>query len=439
MRIRTWNTWQLVMQMGRGLPVTRGYPSRTGRGFPALAGDGSGMGIRYRTRSGYGAGTVFIVRLLGLRFNKAGHRCIYNAFFLDNRHLLLQSPSRQSTIGNSAYPFPNRSSFKQQICRLQATSPLPWMKLLFHRKTPTPSKLMIKFHNNMLGKFDQYWSLIHGVLAIATILDPRFKMKLIEYYFPQIYGDESPREVERIRKLTYDLVKEYHPHAAKQTHSSFGTDFGIDVDDFGDSLAGYDLFVSSTSNVDTYKSELDYYLEENVLPRTGDFDILAWWKTNGLKYPTLQQVVKDVLAIPVSSVASESAFSTAGRHITPHRNRLHPDLVEILICTQDWLWDDNLVPHSNKQNYLGKSEVVKDDDSEMGTRRVPHTRWGLLHLNPSGIWRGGGGDGSGIGGPGWGWVLQSPSPPVPICITNGNTEYVRQSLVSYEHLDINTI
>ncbi|KAL4577907.1 hypothetical protein LXL04_014022 [Taraxacum kok-saghyz] len=67
--------------------------------------------------------------------------------------------------------------------------------------------------------------------------------------------------------------------------------------------------------------------------------------------------------LDMSSVASESAFSTAGRHITPHRNRLHPDLVEILICTQDWLWDDNLGPHSNKQNYLGKSEVVKDDDS----------------------------------------------------------------------------
>ncbi|KAL4568105.1 hypothetical protein LXL04_023706 [Taraxacum kok-saghyz] len=44
--------------MGRGFLVTRGYPTRMGQGFPALAGDGSGMGIRYCTRSGYGAGTV---------------------------------------------------------------------------------------------------------------------------------------------------------------------------------------------------------------------------------------------------------------------------------------------------------------------------------------------------------------------------------------------
>lgn len=162
-------------------------------------------------------------------------------------------------------------------------------------------------------------------------------MKLIEYYyFPQIYGDESPKEVERIRKFLYDLVKEYKPHDAKETHSLFSNfDFGMDIDDFGDSLVGFDLFVSSTSSVDTYKSELDYYLEKNVL--TGDFDILAWWKSSGLKYPTLQQVVKDILAILVSTVASESVFSTDGRHITPHRNRLHLILVETLICAQDWL------------------------------------------------------------------------------------------------------
>ncbi|KAL4576384.1 hypothetical protein LXL04_012477 [Taraxacum kok-saghyz] len=48
----------VVMQMGRGFPTNRGYPTRTRRGFPALTGDGSGMGIRYRPRSEDGAGTV---------------------------------------------------------------------------------------------------------------------------------------------------------------------------------------------------------------------------------------------------------------------------------------------------------------------------------------------------------------------------------------------
>nr|KAJ0205147.1 hypothetical protein LSAT_V11C500297640 [Lactuca sativa] len=188
---------------------------------------------------------------------------------------------------------------------------------------------------NMVGKFEQYWSLIHGVLAIATILDPRFKMNII---FPKMYGDESPHEVERVRKLTYDLVKEYKPCDAKETDFSLTiSNFGMDIDDCGDHLAGFDLFVSITSTVNTYKSELYYYLEENVLPKTVDFDILTWWKANGLKYPTLQRVVRDVLAIPVSTVDSESTFSTGGRHVTPHCNRLHLDILEALICVQDWL------------------------------------------------------------------------------------------------------
>ena len=62
--------------------------------------------------------------------------------------------------------------------------------------------------------------------------------------------------------------------------------------------------------MDAYKSGLDYYLEETVLPRNGEFDILAWWKINDLRYLTLQKVVNYILAILVSTVASESGFST---------------------------------------------------------------------------------------------------------------------------------
>ena len=45
-----------------------------------------------------------------------------------------------------------------------------------------------------------------------------------------------------------------------------------------------------------------------MLKRKEDFDILAWWKSNGLRCPTLQWIVRDILAIPVTIVASESAL-----------------------------------------------------------------------------------------------------------------------------------
>jgi len=49
-------------------------------------------------------------------------------------------------------------------------------------------------------------------------------------------------------------------------------------------------------------------------------------------------IARDIYAIPVSTVASESVFSTGRRFITPHRNHLHPKTLEALICGRDWLW-----------------------------------------------------------------------------------------------------
>ncbi|XP_050897973.1 chaperonin CPN60-like 2, mitochondrial [Lathyrus oleraceus] len=48
-------------------------------------------------------------------------------------------------------------------------------------------------------------------------------------------------------------------------------------------------------------------------------------------------MVKDVLASPVSTVASESTFSTGGRVLDTYRSLLTPEMAEALICAQDWL------------------------------------------------------------------------------------------------------
>ena len=41
----------------------------------------------------------------------------------------------------------------------------------------------------MLAKFNSYWANVSVVIAVAAILDPRYKMKLLEFYYPNIYGD----------------------------------------------------------------------------------------------------------------------------------------------------------------------------------------------------------------------------------------------------------
>uniref|UniRef100_A0A3Q7HLQ2 HAT C-terminal dimerisation domain-containing protein n=1 Tax=Solanum lycopersicum TaxID=4081 RepID=A0A3Q7HLQ2_SOLLC len=81
------------------------------------------------------------------------------------------------------------------------------------------------------------------------------------------------------------------------------------------------------------KSELDKYLLEDQEPESEDFDILSWWKVNFPRFP----LARDVLAIPMSSSASECAFSTGGRILDPFRSSLTPKYVQCLICVQDWL------------------------------------------------------------------------------------------------------
>lgn len=83
---------------------------------------------------------------------------------------------------------------------------------------------------------------------------------------------------------------------------------------------------------------MDVYLDEEVLPRSPNFDILLWWKLNGVKYPTLQAIARDVLVIPVSTVASKSVFSTSGYIVSPHRSRLHWTTLEAFMCARSWLW-----------------------------------------------------------------------------------------------------
>ena len=63
---------------------------------------------------------------------------------------------------------------------------------------------------NMIEKFNKYCGEIHNLLAVATVLDPRFKMKFVEFYFPKIFGNEdSMYEIGKVRQICDELVDEY--------------------------------------------------------------------------------------------------------------------------------------------------------------------------------------------------------------------------------------
>ncbi|CAN0903002.1 Putative AC9 transposase [Linum grandiflorum] len=60
----------------------------------------------------------------------------------------------------------------------------------------------------------------------------------------------------------------------------------------------------------------------------------------GGKYPTLHDIARDLLAIPITSIASEAAFSSGGRLLDPHRSKLDPSTVEAMMCARSWIQDE---------------------------------------------------------------------------------------------------
>ena len=82
---------------------------------------------------------------------------------------------------------------------------------------------------------------------------------------------------------------------------------------------------------------LESYLSKVPIHRSEQFNILAWWQMSSVEYPTLSRMARDILAVPASTVASESAFCTGSRVLSDFRSRMTAETVEALVCLQDWI------------------------------------------------------------------------------------------------------
>ncbi|CAJ2662136.1 unnamed protein product [Trifolium pratense] len=260
----------------------------------------------------------------------------------------------------SGTKYPTANMFFPEICKI---------KLAISNWIGSSNKSIAEMAKNMLQKFDKYWSVTHDIMGVATVLDPRYKMELLEYYYEKLYGQDSLEQVRRIQKLCYDLIADYQLKFnqdicadSAMLEASCAADDGLD---------DYDAFVRKKKRAKTslVRTELDHYLDEEVLPRSPGFDILLWWKLNGIKYPTLQAIAKDILAIPISTVASESAFSTSGQILSPHRSRLHWTTLEALMCARSWLWSaensGNMSSKLSNEYATLLDEIEPEDEGEI--------------------------------------------------------------------------
>ncbi|XP_060178084.1 zinc finger BED domain-containing protein RICESLEEPER 1-like [Lycium barbarum] len=55
--------------------------------------------------------------------------------------------------------------------------------------------------------------------------------------------------------------------------------------------------------------ELQFFLRQPLEPFEDGVNALDWWRNNRRQFPVLSTMARDVLNVPMSTVASESAFS----------------------------------------------------------------------------------------------------------------------------------
>ncbi|XP_057730888.1 zinc finger BED domain-containing protein RICESLEEPER 2-like [Arachis stenosperma] len=192
-------------------------------------------------------------------------------------------------------------------------------------------------------KYDKYWGNIKNInmmIFVAVVLDPRYKLKFVNFSFEKLYDKDDADFLGAKVKETFSNMFDCYVSANNggRSFTSAIIDGASDVGVPDGDMAG-DFFKEVHFHEIINKNEVDLYLMDG-LEKSCDqntFDILNWWKVNYSKYPILSQIARDVLAMPVSTVASESAFSTGGRVLNNYRSSLTPKTVEALICTQNWL------------------------------------------------------------------------------------------------------
>lgn len=173
-------------------------------------------------------------------------------------------------------------------------------------------------------------------------------MKLVKFPFAKIFGENAEEWIKIVEDGLRELFIEYSMQMfLTETNGDEGDDImikktflegSIDCSLFvdGDEFSDYEFYISDFTGNPQFKSELDEYLEEPLLTRVEEFDILSWWRVNGLKYPTLSRIASDILSLPVSTLSADSIFDMQIRKMDSYRSSLSSLTLEALICAKDW-------------------------------------------------------------------------------------------------------
>ncbi|XP_051138111.1 zinc finger BED domain-containing protein RICESLEEPER 1-like [Andrographis paniculata] len=171
------------------------------------------------------------------------------------------------------------------------------IKELLNEKSSHHSSHMRSMALRMKEKFDKYWGESNMLISLGAILDPRYKMELVDFAFPIIYGeDEASTYVSEIKKILYDLYDEYVTSytskerptiVSKRKYSEIGGSSTSNSLEFSGvrsevltGKANFNMHMIKSNKAPPQNSDLDFYLSESRYDcdANANLDVLGWWK-----------------------------------------------------------------------------------------------------------------------------------------------------------------
>uniref|UniRef100_A0A803N9Q5 BED-type domain-containing protein n=1 Tax=Chenopodium quinoa TaxID=63459 RepID=A0A803N9Q5_CHEQI len=175
----------------------------------------------------------------------------------------------------------------------------------------------------MKEKYEKYWGdpeKINLLIFIAVVLDPRYKLDYVEWMITEIYDPiVASKLVDNVKVALNALYEEYH--------------------------------VSSGNDVNREKVSSSKDGKTPLSPKHKKIEVLK------IQLFKVSYCGENCLAVPISTVASESAFNTGGRVLDQFRSSLTPRVVEGLVCAENWL---RASPFPSIEEFLEEVELLEE-------------------------------------------------------------------------------
>ncbi|KAM3237153.1 hypothetical protein P3L10_012182 [Capsicum annuum] len=230
----------------------------------------------------------------------------------------------------------------------------------------------------MFTKFKKYFFPIPPIFLVGAMLNPCIKYHSMCHFSTLIYRNLEINTNNDSEQVQLDLwtatsdanayIDKLYNHYADLVDLVVPTHISPTVAPHPPEVPSFSKSVDEGAYRSTYREELKYYLRSLPENRRRRINTLNWWRNNESKYPVLSRLARDILNVPMSTVASESAFSQGRKQLGDNRHSLGSNAMDVLVCLRDWIRAERrnlgMEPEPNDEQKLEEIMTSRENSAE---------------------------------------------------------------------------